>query len=119
MAPTCGDAASASAASSSANSDFWRAAGIFISADGVARRRRQMENAFNSDVATTYVHRRTAIRKTSIRKEEPKMRSIPFILAAFSFSAPAVAHGLGPFGGRAASGLEEAGAGLHSGIPAA
>ncbi len=28
-------------------------------------------------------------------------------------------HGLGPFGGRAAHGLEEAGAGIHPGIPAA
>jgi hypothetical protein len=28
----------------------------------------------------------------SVRKEEPKMRSIPFILVAFAFSAPAVAQ---------------------------
>jgi hypothetical protein len=28
----------------------------------------------------------------SVRKEEPKMRSLPFILAAFAFSAPAVAQ---------------------------
>src|ERR1700720_3249025 len=28
----------------------------------------------------------------SVRKEEPKMRSLPFILAAFAFTAPAVAQ---------------------------
>jgi CubicO group peptidase (beta-lactamase class C family) len=36
-----------------------------------------------------------------------------------SVSKPFTATGLAPFGGRAAHGLEEAGAGIHPGIPAA
>jgi hypothetical protein len=38
------------------------------------------------------MHQTTAIRRAPFRKEESKMRSIPFILVALAFSAPAVAQ---------------------------
>jgi hypothetical protein len=55
-----------------------------------------MENAVSSGVAATCRcirgHSHSEEPDASVLKEEPKMRSIPFVLAAFAFSAPAVAQ---------------------------